>query len=74
MIIKRWYERHEIIACYNYSSRKQEALSPFSLVGTNVVIDSALKKWGGHRDKTSQTGAKLLLAPESFLLFTNTHV
>ncbi|QDW26278.1 malto-oligosyltrehalose trehalohydrolase [Pedobacter sp. KBS0701] len=76
MILKRWKDKEEIIAMFNFSIQKQTLSIDPAFQQASVLLDSALLKWGGSNAESNSIPAdgQITLFPESTLILFKTHV
>ncbi|MCW3073973.1 MAG: malto-oligosyltrehalose trehalohydrolase [Flaviaesturariibacter sp.] len=76
IILQRW-NGEERIACFqNFSDAVQSVSFPEEADGFTLVFDSAAPGWGGPKAAIEKLSANepLVIQPQSFLIYSNTHV
>ena len=72
LVLKRWEQRQQIVCILNFSKEKQAIPAEDSIHNWELLLCSADEKWGGPctKDGACQTGNKLIIQPESILIYT----
>lgn len=72
LVLKRWEGRQQIVCLLNFSKEEQAIPAEDSIRNWELLLCSADEKWGGPctSDRPCQTLNKLIIQPESILIYT----
>lgn len=71
LVLRRWTEEQQLMCLMNFSKTEQAVITPAESSEWIKIFDSASPEWKGKQASPDQilTGQKLILPPESFLMY-----
>lgn len=71
MLAHRWHNEEHVLCAFNFSNQSQTVSSALLEKPWKLVLNSAASEWLGVHDLDFNQTSRLVIAPESFLLFTH---
>ncbi|MEJ7644187.1 MAG: malto-oligosyltrehalose trehalohydrolase [Chryseolinea sp.] len=75
LVVNRWHNNSRIAGFLNFSPQPREFVSPTSLDGMKMILNSTSVEWSGPETISKAVQGNVLVMPaESFILFSNDNV